>query len=272
MKEGIKLELYRAFHNVWYIVAVGAGCLIAAAHFIMFVLPKTQYIGANTNMEYPQSVYNSCLMVGMDGFYGYLFYYGIILLGTLPYGISYFTDKKEGYIKNIYSRMNRKYYLTGKYLAVFLSAASVCLIPLIFNFYLTALVLPAVIPQAGTGMFILQSQCMFSGIFYTHPFLYICIYLLIDGAMTGLFACLTLLLSDIANNRYLILFVPFLCFLVSQTVCGFCRLDAWGPYFVMNPTQMAWENALTVFSEIGGLFLLTAGGFALIGGVNKDAL
>jgi hypothetical protein len=40
----------------------------------------------------------------------------------------------------------------------------------------------------------------------------------------------------------------------------------------MNPTQMAWENALSVFSEIGGLFLLTAGGFALIGGVNKDAL
>ena len=39
MKEGIKLELYRAFHNRAYYVALIIACIIAVAQVVMDVLP-----------------------------------------------------------------------------------------------------------------------------------------------------------------------------------------------------------------------------------------
>ena len=92
MREAIKLELYRAYHNINYFVALLAGCLITVAQFIFRVLPKTAAIGNILSIDYPYSVFNSCLMFDMGGFYSYLYYFAIILIGTLPFGISYYTD------------------------------------------------------------------------------------------------------------------------------------------------------------------------------------
>ena len=174
MKEGIKLELYRAFHSRTYVFALVIACLIAIAQVIAEAVPLIGgYAGEADNITYPPSLYNTCLMLNFAGFYGYLYYYASILLGTIAYGISYYTDLRGGYIKNLYTRMNRNGYLAGKYLAVFLSAGSICVIPLVLNLYLTALLIPALIPQPGTRQFAIVAQAMFSDIFYSHPMVYI---------------------------------------------------------------------------------------------------
>lgn len=272
IRKGIKLELYRAFHNMGYIIALAAACAIALAHIIIRVLPESGNFELYSNMEYPPSVFNQCLMLDVAGNFGYLFYFGVILLASLPSSISYFQDLRGGYIKNICTRMDKRGYLIGKYTAVFVSAGSVCVIPLVLNLLLTCMFIPALLPQKGTAMFSLFSGCMLADVFYTHPFLYLGIYLLIDFIMTGLFACFALTVSKFMFNQYLVLFTPFIAFLLLQTIFQFTYFNAAGPYFVMNPLQMTWESSAIVITEIVLLFCVTFGLFYFSGGKKHDVL
>lgn len=272
IRTGVRLELYRAFHNLAYYIALGLGCAIAVLHFVMQVLPKTKAIGVFMNIDYPHSVFNSCLALDLGGFHQSLFFYSVVLLGTLPFGMSYFTDLRDGYIKNIYTRMDRKGYLLGKYLAVFLTAGTVCIIPLILNMALTMAVLPCLIPQVGTSVFAVAGAGMFSELFYSHPFLYVLVYLIIDFCMVGMFACLALSLTKVLYNRYIVLFAPFVLFFTLQTVMMYTGFNAAGPYYILNPTQPTWENVPTVLTEMILLFLVGFFTFYLMGGKKRDAI
>ena len=53
------------------------------------------------------------------------------------------------------------------------------MIPLVFDFLLTAMVFPMVIPQVGTGTFPVAAMDIMSGVFYTHPLVYNLIFVLI---------------------------------------------------------------------------------------------
>ena len=136
IKKGIKLELYRAFHNRAYILALLIECVIAVLHFIMEVFPERNNIVSTMNIDYPLSVFNSCMIFDTGSFFCYAYYYSVILIGTLPFATSYFKDIRGGYIKNVYTRMDKRGYLIGKYLAVFLSAGSVCVLPILLNMFL----------------------------------------------------------------------------------------------------------------------------------------
>ena len=270
--KGIRLELYRAFHNFSYCFALAVGCLITIAHFVMQVLPKTTSIDVIINIDYPYSVFNSALMFDFGNFYQYLYYYGIVLISSLPYTISYFTDLRGGYIKNIYIRTDKSSYLIGKYLAVFLSAGSICVIPLILNMMLTMAVLPDLLPQRGTSTFALTGSCMFSKVFYTQPYLYFLIYLLIDFCIVGLFACLALAITKLIYNRYVALFSPFVIFFTLQTVMMYTHYNGAGPYYILNPSQPTWINLPTVLIEGILLFIIGFAGFYLGGGKKRDTL
>lgn len=272
IKKGVKLELYRAFHNIGYVIALGVACAIAVAHIIMRILPESESLEIVGNMDYPPSVFNKCLMLDVGGNFAYLFYFGVILLGTLPSSISYFQDLRGGYIKNVCTRMDKRGYLIGKYIAIFVSAGSVCVIPLLLNLLLTCMFIPALLPQEGTRMFSLSSGCMLADLFYTHPFLYLGVYLLIDFVMVGLFTCLALAVSKFMFNQYLVLFTPFIAFLLLQTLLQFTYFNSAGPFFVMNPLQMTWQNSVIVITEIVLLFGLTFGIFYFSGGKKHDVL
>ncbi len=254
IKKGVKLELYRAFHNASFYGALALGCLISIVHFVLEVLPKTKVIGCFVNISYPESVFNSCLALGFGSSEIYMYYFAIVLIGTIPFGVSYYTDLRYGYIKNIYTRMNRTGYLLGKYLAVFLSAGSVCVIPLILNLMLTMAVLPALIPQQGTFFFAVCGSCMMSELFYTHPFAYLFVYFMIDFIFTGLFACMALSVTRFVYNRYVVLFAPFIIFFVLQTILVYTSIPSAAPMFAMLPTQKMWQKPEIVITEMLLLF------------------
>ena len=68
MKEGIKLELYRAFHSRTYVFALVIACLIAIAQVIAEAVPLIGgYAGEADNITYPPSLYNTCLMLNFAG-------------------------------------------------------------------------------------------------------------------------------------------------------------------------------------------------------------
>ena len=270
--KGIKLEFYRAFHNVWYAGALSVSIVLALVHFFTQVMPKAQVIGTGDSMDYPYSVFNSSIMLDLGNGFEYIFYYSVILLATVPYAASYYTDIKDGYIKNISTRMNTTGYLVGKYLAVFVSAGSICVIPLIINTYLTAMVLPSLTPEIATLRFLVGGECFASELFHTYPYVYVLIYLVIDFVMAGLYSCLALVVSKIVNNRYVVMFFPFIVFLVFQTVIIYTPFQLLAPFNIMDPHQITYEKAGYILSGIAALLLITVTGFKIAGGKKHDAL
>lgn len=132
--------------------------------------------------------------------------------------------------------------------------------------------IPALIPQPGTRQFAIVAQAMFSDIFYSHPMVYIGIYLLIDFFIAGLFACMALAVSRLLYNRYVLYFFPFILFILLQTILGYTKWNAAGPYTIMQPVQPDLENFGVVVIEIVVLFVVSVGGYVLGGGRKHEAL
>lgn len=271
MKKGIKLELYRAFHNPGFWLAIAAGCIIAIVHFVHQVLPKTSVIFSGFNLDYPVTLFNSILPLDYVSFYGSIYYYAVPLLVVLPFGVSYYQDIKSGYRKNLYIRMDKKAYLAGKYLAVFLSAGVVCVAPLILNLMLTAAVIPALTPQKGTNLFAIIELSFLSELFYARPFLYLLFYFMLDFVMAGTLACVALGVSSFVRNRYIVLFAPFILFFLIQAVSEYSGYRVWNPYNIMNPVGSGAVTGFQAAVETGVFFLIGGGSFVL-GGGRKDVL
>ena len=168
--------------------------------------------------------------------------------------------------------MDKKGYLLGKYLAVFASAGTVCIAPLMLNLMLTMMVLPSLIPQPGTMQFPVLGSCMLSTLFYTHPYIYLLIYLLIDFILTGLFSCTALAVSRLMYNRYLVLFTPFILFFLLQSIFSYTSIPSAAPLFAMEPAQSVWQKASILSCEMLVLFLVSFIPFYFIGGKHHDTL
>lgn len=271
MNKGIKLEVYRAFHNPGFWIALAAGCFITVVHFFHQVLPKSSNIFYGLNMHYPVTVFNSILPLDYVSFYADIYYYSVPLLIVLPFGVSYYQDIQSGYRKNICIKMNKKNYLAGKYLAVFLSAGTVCVLPLLLNLLLTTTVIPALIPQRGTALFGIFSWSFMSHLFYTKPFLYLFFYFLLDFVMAGALAWVALEVSSIVHNRYIVLFSPFVLFFMLQAVTEYAGYGNWNPFNILCPMAKSVVSIHTVLIEVGALLLIGVICFFIEGG-RKDVL
>ena len=147
-------------------------------------------------------------------------------------------------------------------------------IPLIINTYLTAMVLPSLVPELGAGTFPVSTDGSFAKeLFFSHPYIYTLLYHVIDFVMTGLYGCLALVISRLVNNRYIVMFFPFIVFLAFQTVITYTPLALLGPYYIMDPHQIqSIEEIPYILASISALLLITVIGFKLTGGKKHDSL
>jgi len=229
MRTLLKIELERAFRGIGIKIALLIGLLISIANLVLEVYPKTEnplrVFVADAQML-PYNVFNSWIG-GRINFEYSLFIFIIPILVVIPYGATYFSDMKSGVIKNYYTRIEKKKYLIAKSIAVFLSAGVVTVVPLIVNLAITSAMLPSIIPQP-TGEFSIRANAIWSSIFYTYPYIYIMLYMLVIFLLSGCIACVTLSLSLFANNKFVAMLFPFL-------LCNVIRiLSSYSYYYVIN--------------------------------------
>lgn len=253
MKQVIKLEFERAFRSRGMTLSLIIGYSIAVIHFIKYVLPKSQNILRffdGMHYSYLASVFNTWL--GIDVISPWLNIYMTIfpILAVLPYGASWFEDKR-GYIRSIVIRTDRTRFLLAKYFAVFVSGGIVVILPMLLNLMLTASVLPSLLPSMN-GLFPVSGGGMFAGIFYTRPYLYIGIYLIMYFVYGGVFASLALAAAIFINNRYFVLLVPFMCYYGTGMLTVFINnpaLKELSLIRVLNMTQYRSISEYTFFGE-----------------------
>lgn len=265
----LRIELKRAFSSYGFYFSLIIGALISLFHIIFVIIPLNRdldsFILQNSPMSYPGWLFSDWLGGRLYSVFSYLYFMILPLLASLPHGDSFFTDVKKGVISNICIRTGKKDYYFAKYLSTFLSGGIVVIIPLLLNFLLSALLLPSMKPEVAFWNTTVNEKSAFPNIYFTHPLIYILIYIFIIFIFSGFFGTLSLVCSYYVNYHFLVIISPFICYIFLIAFFGLIGIETFQPNNFLHPAY--GENGLPgLVIETFLLFLITWFGFAHKGG------
>ena len=269
----LKLELKKAFKNKFFWISVVLGCLITLLSFEhmvnMYYEGMSAISGNSTDIIYDphigiNTVFN-CWIGGEPFSLGSSIYFFVFpLLIALPYGWSYSEERKCGYRRMMITKTGKKKYYCAKYVAVFLSGGVAMVLPLIFNFWMTLLVVPAILPDVTMNMFYgVFGGSFLAELYYTVPFLYVAIYLFIDFVYCGFLVCICMAVSGIVRQKWGVVLIPFLLLLFVHVITDYISSDPSVAYKELSPLYFL-RGVEVRYSFSGSIILLFAIGLLVI--------
>lgn len=260
MKEQLKIEAERVIKGKFLWLSLSIGCIIAIAQIMFELYPYAKNPLAYYNGHYglPFSVFQFWMGMNFASPYKETFLTIFPVLAMLPYALTYHSDIKNGYVKNIYTRNKKKNYLMAKYIVTFMSAGIVVTIPYLLNLIIALCLLPALSPVRN-GQY-MSAASMLQNVFYSRPFLYIVIYLIISFLYAGVFASVTLAATCIVENIFLLSLVPFLLWyglgIISSFFIARYQLESINPIQLLDMAQayiVQMKNVLGTGLAVGGV-------------------
>ena len=269
----LKLELKKAFKNKFFWISVVLGCLITLLSFEhmvnMYYEGMSAISGNSTDIIYDphigiNTVFN-CWIGGEPFSLGSSIYFFVFpLLIALPYGWSYSEERKCGYRRMMITKTGKKKYYCAKYVAVFLSGGVAMVLPLIFNFWMTLLLVPAILPDVTMNMFYgVFGGSFLAELYYTVPFLYVAIYLFIDFVYCGFLVCICMAVSGIVRQKWGVVLIPFLLLLFVHVITDYIYSDPSVAYKELSPLYFL-RGVEVRYSFSGSIILLFAIGLLVI--------
>lgn len=254
MKSFIKIELKRAFHNVSFFIVLGIAMGIGIWHFVQNVWIWRDYVYAGS---YPLSAFGNGKWLGGDNasLQPTLYFLILPILCAIPYGKTFYFDIRSGFMDQLITRGKKKEYLAAKFIVAFLSGAVIAVLPLVFDFLLTGTVLPAVIPQRGMGIFPITEGDLMAELFYTKPFVYLILYLLLDAVFFGLINIISIWAVNFVSNGFWIVLMPFLSYLFVFCMLQFVDQERFAPIAFLRPSQPFRSEGRIVCMELVVLLL-----------------
>ena len=248
-----KIELKRAFKSRKLLIALLAGMIIAVWHYVQYVLPLIKAEEFEEEIYYPVTVFESWMGGNSYTLQQYLLFIIFPILAVLPFGTSYYEDKKSGEYKNIVTRVEKKEYIKAKYKAVFLSAGVVTLFPLVLSLLLTSATLPSLLPQAATYSFQIHNTN------FGHQLFFI---------FAGAFAGIALAASTFAGNICIVLAAPFVTGMFLMVMMNMLNIGKYAPVYFLNPGY-GMENPLIPLAQLA-ILLIYVGIAFIIGEKNSE--
>lgn len=258
----LKFELKRAFCNKNFIISLIIGLIIVSAHLILQVLPSVHSLNNYLlgKGEYPLSLFNTWIGGEGHSMQPSLFNMLIPLLAAIPFMNSYYVDNKSGYIKNVFMKIEKKKYFIAKFISVFLSAGIAVILPLLIDLLLTAMFMPALIPDASSMTFSLNASCMLSDLFYQSPFIYLLIYFCIVFMYAGLLGVLGLTISFFVNNSLFVILSPFMFYVLADYILFYFGASKFSMRLFLRmdqPRAVIGINVLIVYIVISVALVIT---------------
>ena len=244
----IRMEMKRAFHNRNFYIALIIGCGIAIGQYIQNVLPMIKYLPMDVEKGvYPHSVFNKWMGGEYHTLWPMLFYFILPVLAALPHGDSYYQDIQSGYFKNICTRTKKSSYLKAKAWAAFASAFAAITIPLFLNLLLASMTLPAVPPEVSTGFFYVMDKNMGAELFLEHPWIYILLYILLDGIFAAFYAGIALAGTCFVSGRFVVTILSFTIHMILYVLA--MGIPSIAPVSFLSPSQPVPANAMLIAAE-----------------------
>ena len=269
----LKLELKKAFKNKFFWISVVLGCLITLLSFEhmvnMYYEGMSAISGNSTDIIYDphigiNTVFN-CWIGGEPFSLGSSIYFFVFpLLIALPYGWSYSEERKCGYRRMMITKTGKKKLLLCKICSSILSGGVAMVLPLIFNFWMTLLVVPAILPDVTMNMFYgVFGGSFLAELYYTVPFLYVAIYLFIDFVYCGFLVCICMAVSGIVRQKWGVVLIPFLLLLFVHVITDYIYSDPSVAYKELSPLYFL-RGVEVRYSFSGSIILLFAIGLLVI--------
>lgn len=267
-----KLELKRAIFNKRMLIVLLFGVVLMLYNNITSLINELDYynyiIQENlTDGADISSLYFRWFGMGLSE-EEIIFFYVFPLLAVYPAGMIYFDDRKNGYLKNLYTQCSKVKCLFGKYFATFISGGVAVSTPLVLSFMIAALYSPARMTDSIVNSTI-GDNSLWSGLFYSHPLLYVVAYILLDFVFGGLFACLAMSLSDILSHKFTVFMSSFIFVVVLDFVCQQLGKYELQPDMFLPPAQYNSIGGIELFIMVSILFLFTILTF-IIGGLRSE--
>lgn len=280
LKRTLRMELNKAIFSKFF--AFGLALLLFMALFSAFYMIeiRSSYNPNDIEAYYMQDgKFTTNPDVSLYGFYNswiggeelslaYSLFFTLLPVGAaLPFGWSYYAERKSGYLKNIATRIDKKQYFACKAIAAFVSGTLVVLIPLLANILLVSAFVPMAEPFVGYTFYNhVHFGSLWADLLFTHPALYTALYVLLDGLYGGIFALLSFACAFFVNNVFLVAFLPFLSMLALGYMQGL--LYAGFPDVIQLeciPTQFLHSRSqLQTTAPIVALVTIVLLGFALL--------
>lgn len=156
-----------------------------------------KWIFFEDNSAYAISLYNVWIgSISGDLFFTTIFYFILPLAATLPFSFSLSDESKSGYLRQMTLKKGQMRYYFAKYIVTFTSGFLLAAIPLLTNVIITACYIPAYKPDPLEQLYSGQYYGQYlANIFYSEPFAFMIIFILIPGLFCGLWADLSMCLS-----------------------------------------------------------------------------
>lgn len=208
MKVGIYMLhfLYQRINKLTIIIPLTIGVIIAISQFILNVLSYLQ----ESNHFY-ETVYTKWLAIDPFSIPNVLFYLILPLLAAIPCGMLLKSDLKSGYFNYLKLRFPlKKIYINYFGLNFFIGSLSV-IFPLIINFFLFCLIYPLHKPDflLNNNLLIISQNTLFVNLYYTHPFIHVCLFIIFTGIWGGLFTSFVMVNSLWMSNYMMSLISGF---------------------------------------------------------------
>lgn len=262
----LKIEMNRAIHSIGMLISllIGMGCILYQ------VIPIIQKMEESKKLWESMGIYRTFTRGGfynfwfpsyIDGSTLYYFYFiGIIV--ALPFGISYYRDKKSGLIKNICNRVDKKKYLSAKYIATFISGGIAAALPIIVDFFIVRLIIPVdCFDINGT---VLNAITEWGVFIIDNPYLAAVIIIFLWFVFGGALATVSLMVSSMSNNFFTIQLAPFFVMLLLFYMPTFLPVyyNRFFPYYFL--TLFGRGNPIIALIESICIILITYGVFVTL--------
>ncbi len=244
----LRIEVERAFKSRMFWLMLLLGIVITGIEFVIATLRYSKDIIGT----FDGSIGNTINTVFNSWFFSLqknaiplrqLYIMIMPLMAVFAYGYSAVSDIKSGYIENIYTRIDKKYYLIVKCVVSHIAGGIVVVVPLLMNLIACSIILPSVKMQAVVGFYEPRGFSLLSGVAYTHPYIYIFIELMIIFLYTGLFTTFSVMLSQIVPVYFITMIFPFLLNYFCYIIQGFFNLEKYNPIRIMT-VGYSYNNTL----------------------------
>lgn len=259
MKKSISVELKKSLNNKLTILVLIFSLFIVIYQVAMNAIVFSDYYNFYKNgMEEGNPMFSSeslfCRWLGADvtSFETGVFFFLLPLLVALPYGWSLVDEMKSTYTKNVLIRVKRREYFISKYIAQFVTGAVVIMIPLSISIILTSMFLPAIPMESIYPYGTMGQECMWSDIYYTHPYLYMIMYVILDGIFAGLISTMCTAIAMYFKSKITVVIAPFIIMLIIDYIDETFLLD--GEY-----SPIKFLQALPVANDTYGITVFLMG-------------
>lgn len=183
---------------------------------------------------------------------------------SLAYADSYLEDKKKEVTNFIYTRVSKNRYLLSKYSANFVIGGLTIFIPLVINFIILIMFLPSIEPHPIIGYSIVPYDYLFANIYYSHPIIYILLWMFIYFLYGGAFSSISLGVSTVVKNKIGVLSSSFIILTIISIIIEVTNLPIKEP---TNIYSFGYESLSTIVIRFL-IIVILSGGLFFIGGRN----